>query len=173
MDTVQNIKLPPWCPQDRAYGAPMRRTAAVVLALSLCAACGGGGSTTAKPPPPSTLTVAGSIRVEANPDFLTRKKADIFIGAPCTASDAFSDVARGTQVVVEDQGGTTLGLGSLDSGTLFGHVGQVLLTLQCQFTFAVSNVPTSKPFYKVQVGRRGAQQFTAAQIAKPIRLTLS
>lgn len=146
---------------------------ALLVPLVLIAGCGGGGSVAAKATPPATITVAGSVRVAANPEFLTRKKADIFIGAPCTASDSFSDVARGTQVVVEDQKGTTLGLGSLDPGTLFGHVGQVLLTLQCQFTFTVSNVPSMKAFYKVQVGRRGAQQYTAAQIGRPIHLTLS
>lgn len=148
----------------------MRRIGLLVLLLSL-AACG-GSSAPPKAAAPSSFTAAGFLKVAANPDFEQRLDQSQTIGTPCTSGAGLSDIARGTQVVIEDQSGKTVALGSLDSGTLSGVPSQSEDTLKCSFAFTLSHVPAGHPFYRVGIGHRGTTQYTAAQMHQPLALTL-
>jgi hypothetical protein len=149
----------------------MRRLVAVVLLLVL-AGCGGGSA--AKPggdAKAKTIAVIGDITVKSSTASVVKPGADI--GSPCDADSGYEDIRAGTQVVIADDGGKTLALGTLDDGTLGGQPGDEILELRCSFPFEVLGVPTGHPFYRVSVGRRGGQQYTAADLAQPIHLELS
>jgi RNA polymerase subunit RPABC4/transcription elongation factor Spt4 len=74
----------------------------------------------------------------------------------CDLSEGYSDISEGTQVVVTDENGKTLGVGALgepveadadEEGDIFG----------CEFPFEVTGVPDSS-IYGISVAERGTSQ---------------
>jgi hypothetical protein len=75
----------------------------------------------------------------------------------CAGSGGYSDIQAGTQVVVKDEDGGLLGVGSLEDGYQPGG-GSI-----CRFKFKVKDVPEAR-FYRVQVSRRGELIYSLAQM---------
>lgn len=83
----------------------------------------------------------------------------------CQGSGGYSDMQEGAQVIVADQDGTTLALGSLGAGV------QSTVSI-CVFPVMVSHVPAGKKFYGIEVTHRGFVQYTEAQLKAGPGLTL-
>jgi hypothetical protein len=111
--------------------------------------------------------------VIVEPDVHALLKKHVAVQDPCEAADGFDDIHAGTQVVIADETGATVALGDLNGGNLQGTEGDPVFTLDCGFDFIVPDIPVGHPFYKVSIGRRGTQEYTAAQLREPIELTLS
>lgn len=79
------------------------------------------------------------------------------IPMPHGIGGGFSDIQNGTQVTVTDASGTLLGTGTLKHGhaDLNG----------IEWDFTIRQVPDTK-WYQIEVGRRGAVDYTRAKIAK-------
>jgi hypothetical protein len=142
-----------------------------VLILAAVTACGGGSAAKSTDAGSKKMAVIGEITVKATAASVLKDGADI--GTPCDAADGYEDIRAGTQVVVADEAGKTLALGSLDAGLLAGESGADVFTLRCSFPFEVLGVPAGHPFYRVSVGRRGGQQYTAADLQHSLHLELT
>ena len=89
-------------------------------------------------------TVTGDMNLTANNNLST--------GASCTGTGGYSDIAPGTQIVIEDDSGKTLATSSFGPGTYDGQA--------CVFDFTFDNV-TKSAFYRVhQNGNRGVLQYS-------------
>lgn len=74
---------------------------------------------------------------------------------PLGSGAGFSDISTGTPVTVRDAGGSIVGMGALEGGTLS--------TDGCTFTFGVQEVPPSD-FYSVEVSHRGPVNYSSADL---------
>lgn len=79
-------------------------------------------------------------------------------GSTCTGQDGYGDLGRGAQVVLSNDGGTTLSTGRLSDGEFDG--------LGCVFSFALEDV-TRADFYRLEVagGSRGQLQYSYDELA--------
>lgn len=79
--------------------------------------------------------------------------SDLAVGATCDGSGGYSDIAGGTQVVLEDGSGSTLATTTLSDGAYDGT--------SCVFHFDLLNVP-KKAFYALRMGNasRGDQRYS-------------
>lgn len=82
----------------------------------------------------------------------------------CYGTGGYSDIHRGTQVVISDASGKTVALGALSGGGRGGAT-------RCEFSFHVDGIPKGEAFYKVEVSHRGGIQYTESQLAS-LALTL-
>jgi hypothetical protein len=112
------------------------------------------------PSPAAVLTVEGSVLVRGSYPQVVRVSE-----SRCAGGGGFDDIREGTQVVVTDAAGKTIALGQLTAGGRKGGVG-------CMFLFVVENVPAGLDFYGIEVSHRGRVQYTAAQLAAPIELSI-
>lgn len=124
----------------------------VLLALVIALAVGSGsdaseaGSTDGSESEKSaTMTVSGTIT-------LTDSGVDEVDGE-CWGTGGYDDMQGGTQVVVRDADGKTIGAGSLDAGYSDGSV-------VCVFPFNIHDVPAESSLYSVEVAHRGQITFT-------------
>lgn len=80
-------------------------------------------------------------------------------GDSCSGEGGYDDIGQGSEVVVENEAGTTLATGELEDGT---HDG-----LGCVFTFEVPDVGKAK-FYRVMIGNesRGGLRFSHEQMSE-------
>jgi hypothetical protein len=69
----------------------------------------------------------------------------------CSGYSGYSDMNAGTSVTVYDDAGKVVALGALKPGIYSGN---------CQFPFAVQDVPTGSKFYSVEVSHRGRVTIT-------------
>jgi len=142
----------------------MRRFAPLALLAALAVpACSG-----AEAAKPSTISITGSITV---PGGLTEGGLEGGAGQVCVMDGGYSDVREGAQVVVSDDKSTTIAIGRLGGGRLVLPDPDYWSTRKCVFPFTVS-APAGHPFYGVEVSHRGRLQYTAAQLAVPLALTL-
>lgn len=145
----------------------MRHLGLLVVAL-LLTACGGGGSPTpAKPKTPEPFAVEGTVTLDATGNGVladTGRK-----GAGCVGQNGYDDITEGTQVVIRDDKGKTVGVGDLDAGAM--ATGLYALNAHCDFLFSVPGVKTTADFLSVEVARRGPVQFKRAD-ADSVGLTL-
>jgi hypothetical protein len=119
-------------------------------------------------PTPRTFNVTGSITTEAAPD------AENYEGGPCWTEGGYKDIAKGAQVNVRSAAGEVVAVDNLRKGIFhaasydkWGDVGD------CEFDFAVSNVPEGQTFYTVVVSHRGALTYTRDKLVVPLRLVLN
>lgn len=138
----------------------MRRILPAVLIAASIAACGED-----PPPPPQTLDVFGQMTVDLSPGDIGYYGPET---TPCWPGGGYSDIHEGTQVVVSDAGGKTLGIGSLGAG-IQDDTGA---GKRCLFSFWVKDIPRGEKFYGVEVAHRGRLQYPAARMTDPISLTL-
>lgn len=105
----------------------------------------------------STITVDGTLVLV---DRTSYKNS----GVSCDPKGGYSDIGPGTQVVVSDAAGTTIGIGELDRGANRPD--------GCTFTFRVEGVPTGHDFYGIAIGKRGTMRYTPDQLTKLVELSL-
>lgn len=78
--------------------------------------------------------------------------SDLSVGSSCEGSGGYSDIAPGTQVILEDEEGSTLATSSFGAGTFDG--------VSCVFRFDFEDVPKAT-FYRVhQSNDRGVLQYS-------------
>ena len=147
---------------------------AVVFVLAGCSSSTTGSHTsgTSSQVAASTLTVTGSLALRGRIDFIGTGSGDILIDAQgdCQGEAGFNDITAGAQVVVSDATGKTVALGSLAGGMYDKNATGI--DIPCTFPFTVTGVPSGQSFYGVEIEHRGKQQYTAAQLASPVTLTL-
>ena len=136
-----------------------RRFVLIGLVVALVAA-GVAIAALAWPSTPETFTVNGVVTLgnEAKGDPKT-------VGKPCSATPTggFGDIHKGTQVVISDRSGGTVGLGVLQGGI---EQGGPKVGYRCVFAFTVTNVPADADFYGVALGQRGRVQYAESTIRK-------
>ena len=157
---------------------------ATALCLQLAAGCSNGdnserpqvSATTSTTP--AKLVVNGAVRVPTTTSVLLRSGIEVL--GPCVPGEGYEDVNAGTQVVVTNQDGRTVGLGSLGAGALHAPAGfeadpgqAPLRDFRCVFDFSVTVEPGAD-IYEIAVGgpQRGSVQFTADDLAEPVELSL-
>ncbi len=136
----------------------MRARAALLAAALLLSGC--GGDPTAVATQPRTLTVSGTLTVKG-----TYPAVSTVDEITCTTGGGYTDIRQGTQVVVTDESARTIALGRLGYGSWERREG-------CIFLFMVADIPAGQRFYGIEVGHRGRLQYTAAQLATPLALTI-
>jgi hypothetical protein len=80
--------------------------------------------------------------------------------ATCEGTGGYSDIHPGTQVTVKDEAGVIVG-----SGTLGAASSPADTRYPCEYPFSISEVGPAK-FYSVEVGKRGALTYSAADMDK-------
>lgn len=99
---------------------------------------------------------------------LTLSSADgsgISGGTSCSGTAGYDDIREGTQVVIRDETGTTVGVGQLEAARSLG-------TTTCVFSFTVNGVEAGADFYEVEVSRRGGITFSQEELEQGVGLTL-
>jgi hypothetical protein len=123
----------------------------IVLAAGVTGALalrGGGG----------TFTLHGTIAVVDQGSLLNRDSA----GSACAAPAGYDDVTAGAQAVVKTSNGNTVAYGTPGAGTWVWDGSAD----SCTFPFTVAGIPTGGGPYSVEVGHRGAVDFTQADTEK-------
>jgi hypothetical protein len=145
----------------------------VGLLLALVSACGAGEPAAKAAPTPSTFIVTGSITARADAsisvDTETTALHDGDLG--CTTKDGYDDISIGAQVNVRSSTGEVLAVGSLAEGVCRQDPEYAILG-DCEFTFAVPNVPSDSDLYLIEVSHRGELTYTREKLNDPIKLTL-
>jgi len=85
-------------------------------------------------------------------------------GSICSGNEMYGDIAQGTQIVVSDEAGTVVAVGTLAEGSSKGQ--------DCVFPFTVEHVPKMEKFYIVTVSQRGTLTYTADQMKDGLHLYL-
>jgi hypothetical protein len=139
------IPMPAWREATAKVSSPGNRTkgiAAVTVVLLAAAAFFVFGAAGER------HTVTGSMSLTTGSDLTT--------GASCEGSGGYSDVASGTQVVIEDDSGKTLATSEYGPGVFDGT--------SCVFEFTFNDVAKSA-FYRVHSGsNRGVVQYSYKQM---------
>jgi len=153
----------------------MKMITGALAGLLLLAGCSNTGSDAAEPTPtptPTPFDIEGSIVVKLDVTPFYQGRQEAVIGGPCNADDGYDDVREGTQVVVTDSTGTAVSLGRLEAGELLGKDGGDIFEAKCEFPFTVDAVPAGSAVYGIEVGSRGQQRYTEAELQSPVTLTL-
>jgi hypothetical protein len=119
---------------------------------------GEGGGAAQPAPTAERFSVTGTFTIS------DRKGFETVAGSTCLGSFGYDDITLGTEVVVKDAAGATLGVGSLSAGKK--------TTQGCEFSLYVGEIPEGHDFYRIAVGHRGEVNFSAAEIKSPIELAL-
>jgi hypothetical protein len=87
----------------------------------------------------------------------------------CSPDEGYRDI-DGAQVVLSDDSGKTLAVGTMSGETpKAGETGPG----DCVFDFALAPVHLEpNTYYTVEVGRRGKLRYTGQQLTEPLSLTL-
>jgi hypothetical protein len=75
----------------------------------------------------------------------------------CQGEGGYADIAPGMQATIKDSNGSILGVGT------FSDYGKPVTTGECQFTTDAGDIP-ERPFYSVDLGRRGSVQFALSDL---------
>ncbi|MEV7621571.1 hypothetical protein [Actinoplanes sp. NPDC089786] len=112
---------------------------------------------TAQSAAPTTMIVTGT---------MTLKDDDLLVyEGGCAGDGGYSDISDGASVTVTDAAGAIVGLGHLTGSETSGYD-------ECVFSFVVSDVPTGKGFYGVEVTHRGAVKYGESDLATPVHVSL-
>jgi hypothetical protein len=140
----------------------LTRTIVTLSALTLTGCAGTSAASDTTVPP---FTITGTINITG----LTNSTG-VEATRTCAGNGAFGELRDGTQVVVTDQAGTTIALGSV----VGSHVNPADVVFdsptKCTLNFRVDGVPAGKGFYGVEMAHRGRSQYTEAQARAPIAL---
>lgn len=152
----------------------LHRALAIATLAATAAGCGGNFATLTTPPAPPTPTtveISGTVSVPADRASISDTPT---LGDPCTAAPGYDDIAPGSQAVVTDQAGTTIGFADLGPGMLIAGGDDFLTDPRCQSIFSVHDIPGGKSLYGVHVGRdsRGVLRYHPADIHAPIAITI-
>lgn len=110
------------------------------------------------------LAVSGELylMIGSSPEFPNFAPVTGTAGTRCTASAGYNDVSEGTEVVISDDGNSTLTITTLDAGVLGSSTSSGTIDA-CEFSFTAT-VPTVD-FYGIQISHRGIVKFTQAEIS--------
>lgn len=97
--------------------------------------------------------VALNYVVASSPDDLSFSRVDTGDVDVCVGNGRFSSVNEGMRIVVYDESGETIAVGSLGPGVLNE------VTYSCQFRFSVEAIPPAD-FYNIEVGSLGDRVYT-------------
>lgn len=146
-------------PPRKRRGFPAIAVGTVVLVAVVVAAvffATRAGSTTSSP---HTVTINGTLTLsDTTASMLVESNGN------CLGGGGYADIAPGAGIVVTNESGKTIGVGSLPDDGTSASPGT------CLFAFTVSKVPAAK-FYGIQVAHRGVVQVTPDQVAD-VALTL-
>jgi len=131
-----------------------------VLVVLLLEDSGDNGPSTVKGG--KTLTVTGTLELIGDVDGTTEN---------CWGSGGYSDLGEGTQVIVRDDSGKTVGIGSLDAGSVPERFDFGDTIVSCGWSFTVEEVTSGAASYSVEVAHRGEIAFTEDE-AESVALTL-
>jgi hypothetical protein len=135
-------------------------------------------ATPTMPAAAATFTMRGSINMPNTGSGVAENEDN---NGGCHGIGGFSDITPGTAVMVQDDRGQTVAMGSIGTSaaafTTMNHpeVGlpPTLWMSACTMYFAVAGVPDGRPLYSVTVSHRGSQVFTSAQAHGDVELTLT
>jgi len=144
------------------------------LALTGCGSGAGAGGGSSGQRLTGTLYVHDDDVVENEPASASsdtgqtalRAQVEAGHGPPCQGylSDAFSDIAAGTPVEVDDASGKVIAVATLDQGRLLlGFIGNPDPRNGCVFTFATTVPKTA--FYQFKVGSRAGITLSEKDLA--------
>lgn len=114
---------------------------------------------------PTTRTVTGTLLLDDANGF------DWTSATGCFGVGGYEDVRAEAPVTITDGAGATVGLAKLKQGILETAPG-ASAAHACKFTFTVTDVPTGKGFYGVEVARRGTVQYPEQKMFGALSLTL-
>lgn len=154
-----------WIPRRRlivltAAAAALVFSAAAAVAGVMLARSDNAAEAKATPPRAATFTLYANLVL--SPGQYT------FTDAGCAGRGGFDDIAAGTQVVVTNAGGATVGVGSLDRGRYDERSGSG----RCVFSIAIQGVPDGGQFYAVEVSHRGKVQYGRADLGHVVTLSI-
>lgn len=141
-------------PRQRKPGRIIAITLGAVLLLALGAA---GALAAAALAGPDTFKVAGTV---------TLKDPDGYMSSTnCRGKGGYDDIAEGASVTITDAAGATVAIGRLGLGDR--------QNTGCVFGFSVTDVPTGRHFYGIEVSHRGVVKFSEAELkSQSVALTL-
>lgn len=149
------------------------RTAAIAVAIAVLAAAGVVAYLATRPsgandktPGTQTMKIAGYLTLERGQFTWDRTPTP-----HCAGYRGYSDLTVGTQVVVTDPSGATIALTQLPVGEPTPDPADNTRAIRCVFRFEV-NAPAGHQFYGIEVARRGRVQYTPAQLAGPVSLSI-
>jgi hypothetical protein len=157
-------------PATKGSDVMIARAAAFLAAILLVASSAACSSDPKREPDkPKTATVAGDMTL---PWTGSQGRDGFGDGNYCAGKDGYDDIAEGAQVVVTDRSGEVVAIGALESGRM--RVAYVPEIYDCVFHFVVTDVPTGRNFYGVEVGHRGSLKYEEAKIfAQSLVVTLN
>lgn len=154
MSETFHVGAPPTAPEPQAKPRPRRLWLFVAIGACVLVAAGVGAVLVLRG---DTITVSGTLELR-NPDGFHQVG-----GSHCVGDGGYSDIAPGAQVVITDDTGKTVGVGSLGAGSWIGA--------HCEWPFEVE-VPGGSAFYGVEVSHRGRVQYPADRLNEPVTLSL-
>lgn len=156
-------------PQEPGHHARRQRSLPVLIiavgapALLIGAALGAAGTLWLNRPAskPATTSSPNAIPISGT---VTLNDGFGVEGLPCSGEGGYGDIREGAQVVVTDAASKTLAVGALGPGRRDAKQ-------DCEFAFSVT-APSGQQFYGLEISHRGRLQYSAAQVSKPLQLSL-
>lgn len=136
------------------FGSALALIAALVAAYAL------SGRDRADPEPaapPATTAISGSLELTL-PHFTWSNSTNT-----CWGDGGFSDIREGAQVVVSDAAGAVIAVSALSAGLPSVAGGRAT---SCTFGITVTNVPSGRTFYGVEVSHRGVVRFAEVDLGR-------
>lgn len=115
----------------------------------------------------TTLVLSGTVALKST-QFMWNSDTDL-----CWGTGGYGDLTIGAAVAVTDPAGIIVALGPITTGHVGDYDGNGVTALTCNLGFTVSNIPSGKSFYGVEVTHRGAVTYSEATLRNPITLTVS
>jgi hypothetical protein len=104
----------------------------------------------------STFTITGTVTLTYG-DFINT-------GSVCYGKGGYEDMRPGAPVVITDAAQKTVAVGTIDSATE--------TVTECHLKFTIEDVPRGSDFYGIQITHRGRLQYAAADLERPLTLSL-
>lgn len=118
---------------------------------------------------PQPFSVSGFMTLE-----LGKFVWDGAIGADrCAGYKGYDDIKSGTQVLITDPEGRTIGLGSLGDGLPRRDPDDISRVTECRFPFKVTGIPGGYQFYSIEIGRRGKLTYARDTLGSGLELHLN
>lgn len=156
-------------------------SAALAGLVSSCSSSGEGSASSAPSSKSAgfpSFTVDGTLALSGRIDLLAMAGAgtstvgeiNLASDGTCYGENEYADIKAGAQVVVADEAGKTLALGTLGGGT--SPTDPTGTRTTCTFDIDVPDVPGGEKFYRVTVSSRDAEQYTEAQLKAGLTLSI-
>lgn len=157
---------------DAPQSGRSRRSLLIGGAVVVAAAAIGIGIAVTSGGAPGSITVHGTVELNALQYEDNANPLSPADGDPCQGFDADADIAPGLTITIEGSAGQSLATGLLQAGTM-----QDVATTNgdamglCVMPFTIT-VPAGQSQYAVAIAGHGAQEYTGAQLAKGVALSL-